>query len=113
MDAPILADGAAYPFELARELRRQILRMEVVRNHAGMRRIRDVENRGAVGGRHVADVRVPAVDHDLTAAGQPELPYRLQRCGELPGAAHHVTDRGWDVNYSMQAQGRRFKVSSA
>jgi hypothetical protein len=49
-----------------------------LRNHPGVRRIGDVEDRGPVGRRHVANIGVRAIDDDLPSAGQVEIPHSLQ-----------------------------------
>ena len=61
-----------------------LVRVDVARNaqlrdHARMSRVRDVENRGAVRRRHVADVRVPPVDDDLPSTRQIEIANRFER----------------------------------
>ena len=54
-----------------------------------VRWIRDIDDRGAVGRRHVADIGIITVDHDLAAAGDIQAADAFEVSGQGGGLVSH------------------------
>jgi hypothetical protein len=76
------------------------------RDHLGLRRIRDVDDRGAVRRLHVADIGSAVLDHDLAAAGDVQVADALDVAGQVDavGFRHDSHSAGSD---SLVARRRR------